>query len=101
MDLRVFTNDVASSDPKIGLLVAISFVLGRSAQRHARMDLVIFTDLRPAREVGVRHHPSPASYLDLPVDHDVGADLNVGIDLRLRIDDCGGMIRHGSRPSLR
>src|SRR4026207_1372446 len=94
MNLHIFSNDVASAYPKISLLAAVSFVLGRPAERRAGMDLVIFANFRPAREVGVRHHARPAAYLNRPVDHHVGAYLNVGIDLCLGIDDCGWMNLH-------
>ena len=60
------------------------------------MNLVVGADLRPPRQVGVGHHSAAAFDFDWAIDDDVGTDGDIGIDLRLKVNDCGGVNTHGS-----
>ena len=77
MNLHVLANDIAITDPQVSLLPVVRLVLRRPAERSAGMDLVVFADLGPAGELGVRHDPRATANLNRPFDHHVSSDLHV------------------------
>src|ERR1043166_7101571 len=58
------------------------------------MYFIIRSNRGAAGQVGMRHHASPVADFDWPLDHNVRTNINVGIDLGLRIDNGGMMNAH-------
>src|SRR5262249_42083539 len=90
MDLNVLAKNIASAYSEIGFFPFVTSVLGGITQDNTRMDFVVFTDLRPASQIGMRHDSCATLDPHRAFDDHVRADLDFGVD-------CGLGIDHGRR----
>src|SRR5262245_19602450 len=96
MDLHVLTKNIMVANMQEGLRARVGLVLRRTAQHSTWMDFVVFADIRPAGEAGVRHHAGATFDSNAPFDNNVRTDLDVAVDLGFGVNHRGGMNRHRS-----
>src|SRR5215467_15314907 len=94
MHLDMLAKDIVVTYFQIRFLAFVGFVLRRVTENGSRMNVIILADLGPTGYVGVRHNARATSHLDRPVNNDIRTNLNLGVDLRLDIDNGGGMNTH-------
>ena len=90
---HVLANGVAGADDQAGRLALVGQVLGRATQACKRMDVAAFADLGSALDVDVGGQAHVVGQAHVRADDAVGADLDTVAQLRLRIDQGGGVDR--------
>ena len=102
VDRHVLADHVAVADDGRGRLAAVLAVLGDLADRAELEDPIARTDCRVPRHHRVRADHRACADPDVRTDDRERANLDVGSELRRRIDQRGGMDpRHVSCPSRR
>src|SRR5262245_44174776 len=94
MHLDVLPDDVVVTDAQKALLPFIGQILRRIPQHSARVNLVAGTDLSPAADIRVAQDAGSGTDFHRAINHDVGTDFRLRVDLRARIDYGRAMNSH-------
>jgi len=94
VDLTVFANDIAVADLEETLPAFVGDVLRDVPNDRAHVDFVVFADVTITGEHGMGQDAGAATDPYRAVNHDVGADISLGMDLGARVNQSGWVNGH-------